>query len=249
MRLAADEPRQQKGEAMTSRRLAVTQLGALTLLAACASTEITSHQAYQGPKLPRPGRILVEDFAATPAEIPPGSPLAAQLAPATPPSTAELDVARQLGVAIATELVADLKAMGLPAARAADQPPPQVNDIVIRGYFVSVDEGSATKRMTVGFGAGAAELKTALEGYRMTPQGLQRLGSGQVTAGSGKVPGALAPLAVVVASGNPIGLIVNTAAKAQGESSGRETIQGAAKRTADEISTQLRPKFEQQGWI
>ena len=48
--------------------------------------------------------------------------------------------------------------MGLPAVAAAGQPAPQVDDIVLRGYFVSVDEGSAGKRVLVGFGSGAAEL-------------------------------------------------------------------------------------------
>src|SRR3954452_15366904 len=235
---------------MTSRRLAAAQLGVLLFLAACASTEVTSRQEYQGAKLARPGRILVEDFAATPSEVPAGSALAGQVAaPAAPPTTAQLNVARQLAVQVATELVADLKAMGLPAVRAADQTPPQSDDVVLRGYFVTVDEGSAEKRLLVGFGAGAAELETVVEGYQMTPQGLRRLGGGTVASGSGKVPGALVPLAVVAANGNPIGLVINGGLKVHGESSGSETIEGAAKRTADEISTQLRPVAERQGWI
>jgi Domain of unknown function (DUF4410) len=63
---------------------------------------------------------------------------------------------------IAKDLLADLQGRGLPAVPAAGQPPPQVNDIVLRGYFVSVDEGSAGKRVLVGFGSGAAELPCAL---------------------------------------------------------------------------------------
>ena len=42
----------------------------LALLAGCASTEVTNHQPYQGPKLPRPAQIIVYDFAATPEDIP-----------------------------------------------------------------------------------------------------------------------------------------------------------------------------------
>jgi hypothetical protein len=37
--------------------------------------------------------------------------------------------------------------------------------------LVSVDEGSATQRVLVGFGVGAAELKTAVEAYQMRGQG------------------------------------------------------------------------------
>jgi hypothetical protein len=37
--------------------------------------------------------------------------------------------------------------------------------------------------------------------------------------------------------------------KATGEATGSETIEGAAKRTAEEISAQLRTAAEEQGWI
>jgi Domain of unknown function (DUF4410) len=118
-----------------------------------------------------------------------------------------------------------------------------------RGYFVSVEEGSATQRVLVGFGAGAAELKTAVEGYQMTAQGLRLLGSGETRSGGGEMPGMVAPVAVVAATANPIGLVVGGAVKLYGESTGSDTIQGAAKRTADEISAQLRKAAAEQGWI
>jgi hypothetical protein len=228
---------------------ALHQLCALLLLAACASTEVTSRQAYQGEKLARPGRIIVHDFAATPADMPAGIPLAAEPAvPSAPPTPAEVATVQKLGALVAKELVADLQGMGLPAVQAVGQPPPQADDIVLVGYFTSVDQGSEAKRLLVGFGSGAPELKTAIEGFQMTPQGLRRLGGGEIAAGGGMVPGMLVPLAVVAASGNPIGLIVNGAIKAHGEISGSATIEGTAKRTADEIATQMRPTIERQGW-
>jgi hypothetical protein len=54
---------------------------------------------------------------------------------------------------------------------------------------------------------------------------------------------------MVAATGNPTGLIVSSAAKAEGELSGRTTIEGTAKRTAKEIGDQLRVAFQRQGWI
>jgi hypothetical protein len=57
------------------------------------------------------------------------------------------------------------------------------------------------------------------------------------------------PLAIAVASGNPIGLVVSSAAKVEGEVSGRTTIEGSAKRTAQEIGTQLKAAAQRQGWI
>ena len=44
--------------------------------------------------------------------------------------------------------------MGIPATQVSGGATPQVNDIVIRGYLVSVEKGSAAKRMTIGFGSG-----------------------------------------------------------------------------------------------
>ena len=89
--------------------------------------------------------------------------------------------------------------MGLPPVRAAGEPGPQPGDALVVGYFASVDEGSATKRVVLGFGSGGAELKTIAKGFLMTEQGLRALGSGEVAAGSGKLPGGAIPLAVTIA--------------------------------------------------
>ena len=80
----------------------------------------------------------------------------------------------------------------------------------------------------LGFGSGGAELKTLVKGYLMTAQGMRALGSGEVEAGSGKMPGGAVPLVVTVATANPLGLFVAGAAKAYSEASGSETIEGAA---------------------
>jgi hypothetical protein len=120
---------------------------------------------------------------------------------------------------------------------------------MITGYFEAVEEGSAAKRVLLGFGSGAAELKTAVEGYQMTGKGPRLLGSGELTSGGNKTPGAVAPLVVLAATANPIGLVVAGTAKLAGEATGRDTIEGAAKRTAEEIAKRLEVKFRDQGWI
>jgi Domain of unknown function (DUF4410) len=141
---------------------------ALVVVTACASTEVTARERYEGAQLARPGRIIVHDFS---------------------------------------------------------------------------------RRVLVGFGSGAAELRTAVEGYQMTAQGLRPLGRGEIRSGGGEMPGIVLPLAVVAATANPIGLVVGGAVKATGEITGSDTIEGAAKRTADEIAAQLRTAAEAQGWI
>jgi Domain of unknown function (DUF4410) len=222
---------------------------AVVIVAGCASTEVGERQRYQGAKLARPDRIIVHDFTSNPAEVPPDSPFATRLAGAVRPTPEQEDLGRKLGAQIAEDLVADLQDMGLPAVRAEDQPAPQVDDIVLRGYFVSIEEGSAGKRVLVGFGSGAAEMRAAVEGYQATAAGLRLLGSGEVSSEGGGMPGVAAPLAVLAATANPIGLVVGGGAKLYGEGSDSETIEGAAERTADEIAAQLRTTAEEQGWI
>jgi hypothetical protein len=120
---------------------------------------------------------------------------------------------------------------------------------VIKGQFVSIAEGRTGRRVLLGFGSGATELKAAVEVYQMTAQGLRRLGGGETDSAGGKGPGMLAPVAVFAATANPLGLIIGGAVKLHEMKTGSDTIEGAAKRTADEIAAQLRVAAEKQGWI
>ena len=225
-------------------------LFALVALAGCASTQVTGSQNDSGEKIARPDRIIVHDFAASPADIPAWSAAAGRhAAPSTPQTEKEIETGRKLGAQVAKELVAEIQDMGLPAELAAGQPEPNVGDIVITGYFESIDEGSAAKRMAIGFGSGAAELRTHVEGHLMTDQGLREVGSREIDSAGGKTPGAVVPLAVTIATANPIGLIASSALKVGGEVSGKSTIEGSAKRTAKEIGAELKVAFQKQGWL
>jgi len=235
---------------MTLLARAAPWLFVLLVVAGCASTKVTERQAYTGEKLARPDRIIVYDFAATPDEVPAESALAAASPDATTPQTAkDIEEGRKLGAEVARQLVVDLQNMGLPAVQAVGQPPPRVGDIVIKGSFVTVQEGSAGKRVLLGFGSGASDLKTVVEGYQMTAQGLRKLGGGEVNSGGNKMPGMVAPLAVAAATANPLGLVVVGGMKAYGEVSGSSTVEGRAKATADEIAAQLKVAAQKQGWI
>ena len=209
-----------------------------------------SKHPWSSPGLARPNQIWVYDFIADPAKLPADSSISAELsAPSTPPTADELETGRRLGALIAKDLVADIQAMGLSAVQAGPGSAPQVGDGVIRGYFVSVQGGSAVKRFVIGFGAGSSELDTVVEGYEMTPQGLRQIGSGTLSSSGNKTPGIIAPAAVAIATGNPLGLIVVGATKLSGEVSGRSTLEGRAKATADAIAEQLKIRFRDRGWI
>lgn len=221
-----------------------------TTTAPVPSGNITERQQLVNEKLPRPNHIWVYNFATRLADVPADSSVTDELSGESTPQTAEqIETGRQLGAQIAKELVADIQGMGLPAEEASSETSPQVNDIVIRGYLLSIEQGSTAKRFVIGFGSGSSELKTAVEGYQMTPRGLRKLGSGTVSSESRKTPGIVVPAVVAAATANPIGLIVVGGTKIYGEASGSSKVQGRAKKTADEIAEQLRIRFQEQGWI
>jgi len=222
----------------------------LALLAGCAQTTVTEREVYSGPPLAKPSRVIVHNFAASPADIPADSTRVGQYeAPSTPPTAQEIEVGQKMGALVARELVQEIQKMGLPAVLAAGQPAPWVNDIVIMGYFESVDTGSAVKRVVLGFGAGAPSLNTVVDIYVMTDSGLRHLGAADVDSAGGKGPGVAVPLVVAAATDNPIGLLVGGAVKVGGEVSGESTIEGSAQRTTKKIGEQLKVAFQRQGWI
>ena len=57
------------------------------------------------------------------------------------------------------------------------------------------------------------------------------------------------PIIVTAVTASPVGLIVGGVAKAEGELTGRTTIEGTARRTADKIAEELRVVFQRNGWI
>jgi hypothetical protein len=222
----------------------------VAVLAGCASSSVTGHQRYVYDKLPRPGNIVIYSFAASAADVPSDSAFAGQAyANGVVPTSEEIELGRELGDQIAARLVQKIEEMGLPASHGIPGGPVQVHDIVIRGYLVSVEQGSAMKRMTIGFGSGGSELSTVVEGFQMTDQGLRKLGSASTGAEGSKGPGATLGAAGWIVTGSPIGLIAGGTMKIYGEASGSAKVEGRAKQTADEIADHLKVRFKEEGWI
>jgi hypothetical protein len=233
------------------RALLICALLLLPLLfSGCASTQVTDRHEYVTDKLPKPNHILVFSFISSPDDVQPDSAFAGMFGHhAAPPTPQQVALGKQIGKELGDEIVQAIRAMGLPAEHVYGTVRPQVNDIVIRGYILSMQEGSAGERIAIGFGAGTSELRAAVEGFQMTPNGLRRVGQGTVESGGSKTPGAAMGALTFLATRNPAGLIVSSGVKVYGEESGSSTIQGRVKATAKEIEDALRQRFIQQGWI
>lgn len=220
------------------------------VLAGCASTKVSNRQILVTDKLPKPGHVWVYHFVATPEELPPDSELAGQVAaPATNPTPEMVELGRELGTEIAKQLVEEIRAMGLNCDLAIPETKPQVNDIVIRGYLVSVEQGSTSKRVTIGFGTGGSELTTSVEGFQMTGTGLRKLGQGTLGAAGAKGPGMALGGAAWLITGSPIGLIAQGGLHVYGEASGSSKVEGRAKQAAKEIGEIIKTRCREQGWI
>ena len=228
----------------------VASLAGMILAGGCASTKVTQRERLVSEQLPRPSQILVVDFVATAADVPGDSAIAKEFTVVDTPQTPEqIQAGRELGAELAEQLAVQIREMGLPALRARPGSKARVNDLVVRGFLVSVEEGSKAKRVGIGFGAGASELHTVVEGYQVTANGLRKLGSGKVESGGSKTPGAAMGAATLIATANPVGLIVSTGMKVHGEKSGKSTLEGRAGETTAEIAEVLRQRFQEEGWI
>ena len=74
-------------------------------------------QTYSGAQLPRPDRILVENFGATPSDVPPSSELGAEAAGAEPQTPEDVELGRKLGAEIARQLTWTCRTWGCPPCR------------------------------------------------------------------------------------------------------------------------------------
>jgi len=224
----------------------------LVVLVGCASSQTAQRQSYAAQEqIPRPGRIIVYDISATPSDIPATAAITGSYNQRPAPQTAEeIRLGRQLGARVAANLVRNILDMGMPAQQAGHGPPPQMGDVLITGQFISIDEGDRAKRVLIGFGKGSGKLQTHIEGYLVTPEGHRLLGSRQIATAGAKKPGLILPGIVTVATSNPAGLIISSALTVKGEKKeGSETLEGAARRTADEMAKELKTIFRRQGWI
>ena len=219
-------------------------------LAGCASAQVTERSSVsEGQYIAKPGRVIVYDINATPADIPPTAAITGHYTRRNVPQTPEQILAgRKLGAVVSAALVSEIIRMGMPAERAGGAPA-NVGDIVISGVFVVVDEGSRTDRMLIGFGQGAGSLQTLVEGYQVTPTGLRPLGSARIGASSGKTPGVFLPLIVGAATGNVGRSLIIAGGMNVVQELGPRKMTSLGKNTAKEIAKMLRKIFKKRGWI
>jgi len=198
---------------------------------------------------PKPDLILVYDFAVSADDVALDRAIGArvlQQLQGTPQTEAQLKVGRSAAQALSVELVKAIQKLGLPAERASGTPPRVSNALAIEGQFVSIDEGNRLKRMVIGLGAGATEVKAQVQVYGVTPAGNRLLQEFETTAQSPRKPGMAETMGVSAARGAATTALSGGVGVA---SEYGDTVEADARRTASAVAEKLSQFFASEGWI
>ncbi|HLI13108.1 MAG TPA: DUF4410 domain-containing protein [Alphaproteobacteria bacterium] len=236
------------------RAAALLALSAAAALAGCAPSHVATTQAYAGPQLPRPDRVLVYDFAVAPDQVTLDRGVGARLLRAfqgTPQADQQRAAGAKVAEAVAQKLVAEIEKLGLPAERAGGAAgSAEVSRLLIQGDILSIDEGNRTRRVMIGLGAGASEVEAETQVLYAAPGGPARLvQSYTAEAESSRKPGMAETMgagaaADRLATSAAVGGVVNTASETYGSD-----VEAVAARMAQQIAKNLATFFVSQGWI
>jgi hypothetical protein len=199
--------------------------------------------------LPRPQMIYVHDFAVSADAVALDSGLAARALEMAKGTETEdrIKIGKEISRIVSENLVNEIRAQGMPAQLAGPAVVPGPT-LTIDGQFVSVDEGSRAKRMVVGFGAGASEIRTLVQVYETVDGGRRLVEDFYTTVKSSRKPG-MGPMA---GAGAAAGRAASSAAASAGIgvlSARSQTVEADAKAAAAEIAKELGKFFVERGWI
>jgi hypothetical protein len=236
-----------KSSALLKWSAAVVAAG---LMAGCASTQVTSENQYLG-FLPKPRLVVVYDFAVSPDEVELDSGVAKldELIKNTPRTEQERAIGRQVADALAKHLVSEIQALGIPAVRGTTNSPAGQDYLLVKGQFISVDEGNMAEREIIGLGLGRTDVKTMTQVYGFVKGKKTLVDEFDVNAKSGRKPG----MAETMGVGALAGHLAISAAVSGGAAVGSESffanVDADAARAAKVIAKQMKQFYVDQGWV
>jgi len=228
------------GDGMLPRLLAC-----LAVLApwGCTSVDTAAERQIAEQRLPRPAMIVVHDFAVSPDEVQAGRPMAgARLVEDTARTEAEQAVGHAFADEFADALVAEIRRLGLPAARANAPDLPSGDVATIDGRFISL-AGDPSAPGIVGFAGGWPDVIADVQLYGTNTSG-ERLSEDievSLSAGDHALPAALLPDPTITAGQAATAPALSPELRAR--------LANAAKQAAGTVAGELQPYFAGQGWI
>jgi Domain of unknown function (DUF4410) len=220
----------------------------------CGPTSVQSTGATFGN--PRPQRILVYDFAVTPDEVKLDQGISAELtryisdgSSMSARTADEIKIGHAVANAVSIELVQKLRGYGFVAERALGWPSRTGVTMLIKGQFVSIDEGNRTERVVLGLGTGRTSVQANVQLYELTAQGMTTIDKLQADAKSGYKPGMALMLGVGGLAGNLVTSAVVSGVTTAGSEVSWATVEADGKRLANNVAKNLGQYFVAQGWI
>jgi hypothetical protein len=120
---------------------------------------------------------------------------------------------------------------------------------MVKGQFVTIDEGNRTERVAIGLGAGRTSVEANVQVYELTAAGLQKVESLKAEAKSGCKPGMAETMGAGAIAGHLLVSTVVSGALATGSEMTSATVEADGKRLADKIAADLGNFFVNQAWI
>jgi hypothetical protein len=237
--------------ATVAGQVAMAQTSSGNILLGDAKAEVV--RRYGGPEtLPRPERVLIHDFVVPVNSVSTDESIAGRLHRdmmlrhgVDEDSTPET-LARRVQTAFTKTLTEELKKVNMPVAGPLSQKALMTDgvfagsELVIDGEFVAIHEGDETKRIMIGFGRGASDIKTHVTVSAVVQSHPMVILELNLSSESGKKPGAVATIGVG-------SLAVGAVAGGVGDR--KSKVETDASRMATLVAKQLDAFMTDQKWI
>jgi hypothetical protein len=219
---------------------------ALLALAGCAGASVNPMLRTSNP-VQKPDFILVHDFAVTPAEVTLDKGMLATAmrdSGSRSQTEEEMRVGRLVADKLSQSLVEELRKQGINAFRANSNVEPTSKTVILKGEFVTVDQGNQTTRVWVGFGLGGSELRTVIQAL----QGGELVAQAETATKSSLKPGMLVSIGTAAAAESGASLAVGAAGAGVSETF-LATVEADAGRTAKEVAKKIKDAYVDRGWL
>ncbi len=217
-------------------------------LAGCAGGSAKVGQQYSGGKsLPRPPVVLVYQFAVDADDVVVDT-FGLDIGNKQASTLERVKRGRAFARALSLKLVNKVDKLGIPARAATPYTKVPLNAIVVKGQFVTIDEGDQTKRTMIGFGAGAEEVRVRVQVYQMTEMGLRRISEAEGEAHGRKTPGVVGPAGVAAGTGMVVGLAVSAGMNIKSEAIGG-SMETTLNNLVEPFVENAARFYKRQGWF
>lgn len=230
----------------------LSRLFAVSLVAlcafACASAEVqSSRRLVHDKEIVKPSVVMVFNFAVSNSDVT-ADGTGPEFASGAGDAEERHELGEHVSKLLAESIVEQLKEREIEAVHADIDMNVPMNAVLLKGQFMTVDEGDQMKRVIVGFGAGATEVEVRTKVYQRTAAGIRQISEGEIVAEGSKMPGMAVPVGAGAAAGSAVtSLVVSGGSAALRESLG--PLAGDIDNLAEALAERTAAFYKRRGWL